>query len=46
MQQIYFIGASSTGIVAVVGLFTGMVLGLQLYYTLIKFGSAGVVGAV
>ena len=30
---------------AVVGLFTGMVLGLQLYYTLIKFGSVGAVGA-
>jgi len=29
----------------VVGLFTGMVLGLQLYYTLIKFGSVGMVGA-
>jgi phospholipid/cholesterol/gamma-HCH transport system permease protein len=29
----------------VVGLFTGMVLGLQLYYTLIKFGAVGVVGA-
>ena len=27
-----------------VGLFTGMVLGLQLYYVLIKFGSAGVLG--
>jgi phospholipid/cholesterol/gamma-HCH transport system permease protein len=28
-----------------VGLFTGMVLGLQLYYTLVKFGSAGVLGS-
>ena len=27
-----------------VGLFTGMVLGLQLFYTLIKFGSEGVLG--
>jgi phospholipid/cholesterol/gamma-HCH transport system permease protein len=28
-----------------VGLFTGMVLGLQLYYTLVKFGSTGVLGS-
>ncbi len=27
------------------GLFTGMVLGLQGYYTLVKFGSEGVLGA-
>ena len=45
VHQVYYIGATSTSIVAVVGLFTGMVLGLQLYYTLIKFGSVGVVGA-
>ena len=29
-----------------VGLFTGMVLGLQLYYTLAKFGSEGMLGSV
>jgi phospholipid/cholesterol/gamma-HCH transport system permease protein len=29
-----------------VALFTGMVLGLQLFYTLIKFGSEGVLGSV
>ncbi len=45
VKQVYYIGATSTSIVVVVGLFTGMVLGLQLYYTLIKFGSEGVVGA-
>jgi phospholipid/cholesterol/gamma-HCH transport system permease protein len=45
LQQVYYIGATSSSIVVVVGLFTGMVLGLQLYYTLIKFGSTGVVGA-
>lgn len=45
LHQIYYIGATSSSIVIVVGLFTGMVLGLQLYYTLIKFGSAGMVGA-
>ena len=44
VQQIYFIGAKSAQIVMLVGLFTGMVMGLQLYYTLIKFGSVGVLG--
>jgi phospholipid/cholesterol/gamma-HCH transport system permease protein len=43
--QIYYIGARTTGIVALVALFTGMVLGLQLYYTLVKFGSVGVLGS-
>jgi phospholipid/cholesterol/gamma-HCH transport system permease protein len=44
VQQVYFIGARSANIVMLVGLFTGMVLGLQLYYTLVKFGSTGVLG--
>jgi phospholipid/cholesterol/gamma-HCH transport system permease protein len=46
VQQIYFIGAKSTTIVMLVGLFTGMVLGLQLFYTLAKFGSEGVLGSI
>lgn len=45
LQQIYAIGVSSTLIIALVAIFTGMVLGLQLYYTLIKFGAVGAVGA-
>ncbi|MBW1994939.1 MAG: ABC transporter permease [Deltaproteobacteria bacterium] len=45
VQQIYFIGTRSASIVMLVGFFTGMVLGLQLYYTLVKFGSAGVLGS-
>jgi phospholipid/cholesterol/gamma-HCH transport system permease protein len=45
IQQVYYIGARSASIVMLVGLFTGMVLGLQLYYTLVKFGSAGVLGS-
>lgn len=44
IQQIYYIGARSTTIVMLVGFFTGMVLGLQLYYALVKFGSEGVLG--
>ena len=43
-QQIYFIGARSANIVALVGLFTGMVLGLQIYYALIQFGAEGALG--
>lgn len=45
VQQIFYIGAKSTGIVTLVALFTGMVLGLQLFYTLIKFGSEAVLGS-
>ncbi|MEE4111498.1 MAG: ABC transporter permease [Desulfobacteraceae bacterium] len=44
VQQIYFIGAKSSQIVMLVGFFTGMVLGLQLYFVLVKFGSVGVLG--
>lgn len=46
INQVFYIGAKSTNIVMLIGLFTGMVLGLQLYYTLIKFGSEGVLGSV
>jgi len=45
IEQVYHIGARSTTIVVLVGLFTGMVLGLQLFYTLTKFGSTGVLGS-
>ena len=44
IAQVYFIGAKSTQIVLLVGFFTGMVLGLQLYFVLVKFGSVGVLG--
>ncbi len=44
IQQIYYIGAKSAQIVMLVGFFTGMVLGLQLYFVLVKFGSVGVLG--
>jgi len=46
IQQVYHIGARSSNIVMLVALFAGMVLGLQLFYTLIKFGSEGVLGSV
>ena len=44
IHQVYFIGARSASIVALVGLFTGMVLGLQLYYVMNKFGAVGFLG--
>jgi len=46
IQQIYHVGARSSNIVVLIGLFTGMVLGLQLHYTLVKFGSEGLLGSV
>ena len=45
VDQIFSIGAGSSLIVALVGLFTGMVLGLQLFYTLVKFGAVGALGS-
>lgn len=44
-QQVYEIGAKSANIVILVALFTGMVMGLQLYHTLVKFGSEGALGS-
>jgi len=46
LRQVHHIGATSSNIVMLVGLFTGMVLGLQLYYAMVKFGSEGVLGSV
>ncbi|MCF6179884.1 MAG: ABC transporter permease, partial [Geopsychrobacter sp.] len=45
LQQINFIGARSTFVILFTGGFTGMVLALQGYYTLRKFGSEGLLGA-
>jgi phospholipid/cholesterol/gamma-HCH transport system permease protein len=44
-HQIYVIGCQSLSLILLIGLFTGMVLGLQGYYLLIKFGSTGLLGA-
>ncbi|MDP6179952.1 MAG: ABC transporter permease [Desulfatiglandales bacterium] len=45
IQQAYFIGMKSVFVVSLTAIFTGMVLGLQGYYTLVKFGSEGLLGA-
>ena len=44
MEQVYFIGMKSLFVICLTGVFTGMVLGLQGYYTLVKFGSEGLLG--
>ncbi|THB68526.1 MAG: ABC transporter permease [Desulfovibrio sp.] len=45
IHQMFFVGVKSLFVIALIGLFTGMVLGLQGYYTLVKFGSEGLLGA-
>lgn len=45
IEQLYFIGAKSFTVICITGLFTGMVLGLQGYYTLAQFGSTGMLGS-
>jgi phospholipid/cholesterol/gamma-HCH transport system permease protein len=46
VQQIYYIGARSTMIIVLVSFFTGMVLGLQSYHALVKFGAQGALGTL
>lgn len=46
INQIYYIGARSTGIIMLISLFTGMVLGLQSYHALTTFGAEGAVGTL
>ncbi len=45
LQEINFIGVKSTLIVLLTAAFTGMVLALQGYYTLRKYGSEGALGS-
>jgi phospholipid/cholesterol/gamma-HCH transport system permease protein len=44
-KQVYVIGALSIFVILFTGAFTGMVLGLQGYNTLKKFGSEGLLGS-
>jgi phospholipid/cholesterol/gamma-HCH transport system permease protein len=46
VQQVYYIGARSVTIIILVGFFTGMVLGLQSYHALVKFGAEGALGTL
>ena len=43
-SAIHEIGVRCFPIVSIVGLFTGLVMGLQLYYTLVKFGAESALG--
>jgi len=43
--QLYALGVGSFVIIAITGAFTGMVLALQGYYTLAKFGSESLLGS-
>ncbi|MCP3875852.1 MAG: ABC transporter permease [Desulfobacteraceae bacterium] len=45
LDQIWFIGTKSIFVVALTGIFTGMVIGLQGYYSLVKFGSEAALGS-
>ncbi len=45
LRQVHFIGAKSFFVIFLTASFTGMVLGLQGYYTLAKFGSEGLLGS-
>jgi len=46
IREIYFAGVLSIVIIAVSALFVGMVLGLQGYETLVRYGSADAVGTL
>lgn len=43
-RQVWFIGFQSTLVIFLTGAFSGMVLGLQGFYTLNRFGSAALLG--
>ncbi|HEU5360363.1 MAG TPA: MlaE family lipid ABC transporter permease subunit [Candidatus Deferrimicrobiaceae bacterium] len=45
VKQVHFIGGKSLFVIVLTAAFTGMVLGLQGYYTLRKFGSEGLLGS-
>jgi phospholipid/cholesterol/gamma-HCH transport system permease protein len=45
IARIHFIGAKSLSVVVLTGAFTGMVLGLQVFYVLRKFGSEAFLGS-
>ncbi|MBW7942955.1 MAG: ABC transporter permease, partial [Candidatus Kuenenia stuttgartiensis] len=44
IKQINFIGVKTVLVIVLTGTFTGMVLALQMYYVLIKFGAEARLG--
>src|SRR5690242_3558636 len=45
VKQLHFIGFKSTFVIVLTAAFTGMVLGLQGYYTLRRYGSEAALGS-
>ncbi len=45
IKQIHFIGARSVLVILVAGVFVGMVVALQFYDTLVRFGSVSLLGS-
>ncbi|PIE62100.1 MAG: ABC transporter permease [Desulfobacter postgatei] len=45
MEQMWFIGTKSMFVIVLTAIFTGMVLGLQGYYTLVDYGSEATLGS-
>jgi phospholipid/cholesterol/gamma-HCH transport system permease protein len=45
LRQLHFIGARSVTVIAVAGGFVGMVVALQFYDTLVRFGAVSLLGA-
>lgn len=45
IARVHFIGAKSLSVIVLTGAFTGMVLGLQVFYVLRKFGSEAFLGS-
>lgn len=46
MRQVYVIGAKSMFVILLIGLFTGLVLGLQAFYAMSMFGAQGMLGSL
>lgn len=46
IKQIHFIGIKTILVIALTGLFTGMVLTLQAYYVLVSFGAESQLGSI
>ena len=45
-HQLYVIGAQSIFVILLIGLFTGLVLGLQAFYAMSLFGAQGMIGSL
>ncbi len=46
LRQVYTIGAQSMFVILLIGLFTGLVLGLQAFYAMSMFGAQGMLGSL